>query len=112
MNDYATRQQESGGTTASTDTPMVPDSAALIGTDAEGATHYLGNRITADGIPVFVEGGDGIETFDLSETPCTQADDVVEAWIDHVERKRGEWERIVYNQPLAVTLVESLGGES
>ena len=106
MTTYTDRQQESGGTTASTDAPMIPDSAGLIGVDATGARHYFGNRVTSDGIPVFVKDPDGIKTFDLTETPCTKADDVVEAWIDHVERKRGEWRRVVYNQPLAVMLME------
>jgi hypothetical protein len=106
MTTYTDRQQESGGTTASTDAPTIPDSAGLIGLDATGARHYLGNRVTRDGIPVFVEDDDDIKTFDLTETPCTKADDVVEAWIDHVERKRGVWRRVVYNQPLAVTLAQ------
>lgn len=106
MSGYISRQQESGGTTASTDTPTIPNGAGLIDIDGDGATHYLGNRVASDGIPVFVEDDDGIEAFDLTDTPCTKAEDVVECWIDHVERKRCDWRRVVYNQPLTVTLTE------
>ena len=101
--------QKSSGTKRSTEPTTIPDRSGLIGIDAEGARHYLGNRVTHDGVPVYVKETDGsIEEWDLTETPCTQCDDVVEGWIDHVERKRGEWRRVVYNQPLAMTLVEAV----
>ncbi len=99
---------ESTGTNRSTDTETatIPDGAALIGVDAEGAFHWLGNRVTHDGVPVYVEDDGDVEVWDLTETPCTKAEDIVEGWISHVERKRGTWARKVYNQPLAVTLAE------
>jgi len=89
-------------------TDTVPAGAALIGIDAEGARHYLGNRITHDGVPVYVDAGDTVETFDLAETPCITQDDAVEAWLDHVERKRGPWTTVVYNQPLGAMLATAL----
>ena len=98
-------------------TDAVPEGAALIGVDARGATHWLGNPVTHDGIPVFVVDGDGddqdenVQEWDLTETPCAAVDgDAVDAWIAHVERKRGTWARVVYNEPLAETLAGALEG--
>lgn len=86
----------------------VPERATCIGIDADGARHYLGNRITSDGIPVFVVD-DGVTTFDLSTTPCADADDEIAAWIGHVERKRGEWQRIEYGKSALAVLADALG---
>ena len=97
--------------TAERSTDTVPRGAALIGIDAEGARHYLGSRVTNDGVPVYVQDETDVETFDLTETPCKTQDDIVEAWIDHVENKRGEWTTIVYNQPLGAMLATALEAE-
>lgn len=102
-------QAESPSAEQSTGSTTVPDKFSLIGVDGEGATHYLGNRVTHEGVPVYVEKTDGsVVEWDLTETPCAECDDIVEGWINHVERKRGTWERLVYGQSLGETLVEAV----
>jgi hypothetical protein len=87
----------------------IPARSSVIGTDADGARHHLGNRIAAEGFPVYVAHPDGeIEYFDLEETPCADADDEVKAWIDHVEAKRGPWQSIEYDRPLAAVAAEEV----
>jgi len=87
----------------------VPEGAGMIGIDATGATHYLGNPVTNDGLPVYVTEGDDVEVFDLAKTPCGRVDgDAVDAWIDHVARKRGEWKRVLYGKPLAEMLADAV----
>jgi hypothetical protein len=86
----------------------IPARSTVLGVDGDGSTHYLGNRVTAEGIPVYVEHADGErEVYDLTETPCFDApayDDPVEAWIDHVEATRGAWDRIEYGRSLVDVL--------
>ncbi|MFW6434869.1 MAG: hypothetical protein ACOCY1_00665 [Halovenus sp.] len=83
------------------------DRAALIGVDGEGDRHYVGSPTVHDGHPVFVVGDD-IQTYDLEGTPCADQPDAVAAWIDHVERKRGAWETIAYNQSIAELVADAL----
>ena len=90
----------------------VPAGAAAIGVDAEGAIHWLGSRVTNDGLPVFVEESDGeIDVYDLAETPCWDAEDPVKAWIHHVQDKRGDWESVTYDASLTTLLATSMEGQ-
>jgi hypothetical protein len=86
----------------------IPPRATVVGVDGDGATHYLGNRVTAEGIPVYVEHDDGSrEMFDLVETPCydhPDYEDPVEAWIAHVRATVGEWGRVEYGRGLVEVL--------
>jgi len=93
----------------SADRTVIPPRAVSLGVDGEGATHYLGNRVTNDGLPVYVEAPTGeVDVYDLAETPCWDADDEVQAWIDHVEAKRGAWERETYGDSLVEMLADGL----
>jgi hypothetical protein len=95
----------------SADRIVVPAYAVSLGVDGEGATHYLGNRVTNDGLPVYVEAPTGeVDVYDLAETPCWSCDDPVEAWIDHVADKRGDWESVTYGDSLVEMLAEGLEG--
>jgi len=92
---------------------VIPADASRIGVDADGAPHYLGDPVQHDGIPVYVDAADGVEEWDLTETPCGAVDgDAVDAWIDHVERKRGEWQRILYGRTLTEMLADAVEGEN
>lgn len=98
------------GTTTEGST-AIPRHAASIGIDGEAATHYLENRITNDGLLVFVEEVTGeVGAYDLAETPCLGCGDPIEAWIGHVAKKRGEWERETSNEGLIETLTAGLEG--
>lgn len=84
---------------------QIPASAGLVGVDGDGDRHYVGNPVTDGTIRIYVKGDDGVEAYDLAETPCIEQDDAVEAWIQHVARHRG-WEHIAYERPAAQRLAE------
>lgn len=87
----------------------IPPRASTLGVDGDGAVHYIGNRVTSSGIPVFVEEADGsVDVFDLSETPCADRDDEVAAWIEHVAEKRGAWDVVTYDRSLVELLTDSV----
>ena len=85
----------------------IPETASFVGVDGDGDRHYVENPITAGTIEIHVTDGATVETYDLAETPCIKQDDAVEAWIQHTARKRGDWEYIAYERPLAQQLAES-----
>lgn len=93
----------------------IPARSTVIGVDGAGNVHYLGNRVTADGIPIYVEETDGNrEVFDLRETPCWDDDDhedPIDAWIAAVERKHGDWDRVEYGRSLVAVLGEAVEPE-
>lgn len=93
----------------------IPSRSTVIGVDADGSIHRLGNRVAAEGIPVYVTHEDGeLEVFDLTETPCydhPDYDDPVEAWIAHVEHKRGDWARVEYGRSLVDVLGDTVAPE-
>ena len=81
----------------------LPTTTSLLGTDAEGATHYYSSPV--DGTTVYVvEADDDVTEWDLDETPCSGLGD----WVDHTERVRG-WDCVHYSDgvPLA-TLADRL----
>ena len=81
----------------------LPTTTSLLGTDAEGATHYYSSPV--DGTTVYVvEADDDVTEWDLAETPCSGLGD----WVDHTERVRG-WDCVHYSDgvPLA-TLADRL----
>lgn len=85
--------------------------ASLIGIDGAGDRHYVVAPTVADGRPVLVETGDGVEEIDLEDTPCVEQDDAIDAWIDHVERKRGAWEYIAYGRPTHELVAAAVEGQ-
>jgi hypothetical protein len=91
----------------------IPPRATVVGVDGDGSTHHLGNRVTAGGIPVYVEHADGSrEVYDLTETPCVghpDYTDPVKAWIAHVRATCGEWDHVGYGKPLAEMAVAEVG---
>lgn len=94
-------------------TAIPPRDASEIGVDGEGATHHLGLRSAHEGLPVFVKETTGaVDVYDLAETPCWSCDDPVEAWIDHVKAKRGEWESETYGDTLVDMLADQAGGDA
>ncbi len=91
----------------------IPSRSTVIGVDGDGSTHHLGNRVTAAGIPVYVEHTDGSrEVYDLAETPCVghpDYDDPVEAWIAHVRATCGDWDHVGYGRTLAEMAAAEVG---
>ena len=82
--------------------------ASLIGIDGDGDRHYVVTPTVADGHPVLVETDDGVEEFDLEETPCADQEDAIDAWIQHVANKRGGWGYIAYNQEISELVADAL----
>lgn len=78
-----------------TEKGTVPETAARIGTDAEGRTHYHAGGATDH--RVFVDASDGVLVFDLGVTPYD-----VEDWVDHVDA----WDTLVYDQDLVAMLTD------
>jgi hypothetical protein len=68
----------------------LPDTVTVLGVDGEGQTHYATSPV--GGVTVYVGGEDGLQAFDLAETPV----DGLEGWIDHVGSQRG-WNRLNYS---------------
>ncbi len=97
-----------------TERSTVPDGAARVGVDGEGRTHYWAfapydNRVFVVPADRGVDGDDSdaatVDVFDLDATPC---DGDLGAWIDHVARQAGGWERLERDHGLTDLVAEAV----
>ena len=79
----------------------LPDSIDVLGVDGHGQTHFSTSAV--GGATVYVGAEDGLEVFELAETPV----DGLEDWIDHVDDQRG-WNRLNYTDDWAEHAAETL----
>lgn len=84
----------------------LPDSIDVLGVDGDGRTHFATSAV--GGVTIYVGTDDGLDVFELEETPV----DGLEGWIDHVGDLRG-WNRLNYTddwtEHAAETLAAGLG---
>ena len=79
----------------------IPTTADVLGVDGDGRTHFATSAV--GGVTVYVVEGDGVDVFELAETPV----DGLEGWIDHVGSLRG-WNRLNYTDDWAEHAAETL----
>jgi hypothetical protein len=83
----------------------IPNSVDVLGVDGHGRTHFATSAV--GGVTIYVGAEDGLEVFELKETPV----DGLEGWIDHVGDLRG-WNRLNYTDDwgdhVVATLTEGL----
>lgn len=79
----------------------IPTTADVLGVDGDGRTHFATSAV--GGVTVYVAEGDGVDVFELAETPV----DGLEGWIDHVDDQRG-WNRCNYTDDWAEHAAETL----
>ena len=79
----------------------LPNNVDVLGVDGDGRTHFATTAV--DGVTVYVAEGDGVDVFELAETPVAG----LEGWIDHVGTMRG-WNRLHYTDDWGDHVVETL----
>jgi len=79
----------------------LPNNADVLGVDGDGRTHFTTSAV--GGVTVYVAEGDGVDVFELAETPLAG----VEEWVDHVGTLRG-WNRLNYTDDFGEHAVEAL----
>jgi len=79
----------------------LPTTADVLGVDGHGRTHFVTSAV--GGVTVYVGKADGLEIFELEETPVAG----LEGWIDHVDDQRG-WNRCNYTDDFGEHVVETL----
>ena len=78
-----------------------PNSIDVLGVDGAGRTHFATSAV--GGVTVYVGADDGLDVFELEETPV----DGLEGWVDHVGDLRG-WNRLNYTDDWTQHAVETL----
>ena len=79
----------------------LPTTANVLGVDGDGRTHFATSAV--GGVTVYVAEADGVDVFELAETPVTG----LEGWVDHVGTMRG-WNRLNYTDDWGDHVVETL----
>ena len=79
----------------------LPTTADVLGVDGHGRTHFATSAV--GGVTVYVAEGDGVDVFELAETPV----DGLKGWIDHVDDQRG-WSRLNYTDDWTSHAAETL----
>ena len=79
----------------------LPNSVDILGIDTHGQTHFATSAV--GGVTIYVGAEDGLEVFELEETPV----DGLEGWVDHVGDQRG-WNRLNYTDDWNAYVVETL----
>ena len=79
----------------------LPDSVDVLGVDGHGQTHFSTSAV--GGATVYVGAEDGLDVFELEETPVAG----LEGWVDHVGDLRG-WNRLNYTDDWTQHAVETL----
>lgn len=79
----------------------IPTTTDVLGVDGDGRTHFATTAV--GGVTVYVAEGDGVDVFELDETPVAG----LEGWVDHVGTLRG-WNRLHYTGDFGEHVVETL----
>ena len=79
----------------------LPNNVDVLGVDGHGRTHFATSAV--GGVTIYVGEADGLDVFELEETPV----DGLEGWVDHVGSLRG-WTRLNYTDDWAEHAVETL----
>jgi hypothetical protein len=98
MRNNDSRHHERGDTKERTD---IPTTADVLGVDGDGRTHFTTTAV--GGVTVYVAEGDGVDVFELAETPVAG----LEGWVDHVGTMRG-WNRLNYTNDFGDHVIKTL----
>jgi len=79
----------------------IPTTTDALGVDGDGRTHFATSAV--GGATVYVAEADGVDVFELAETPVTG----LEGWVNHVGSLRG-WNRLNYTDDWSDHVVETL----
>ena len=98
MRNNDSRHHERGDTKERTDIPTTTDA---LGVDGHGRTHFATSAV--GGVTVYVAEADGVDVFDLNDTPVAG----LEGRVNHVGSLRG-WNRLNYTDDWGEHVVETL----